>query len=108
MRNSIAAPINSLSASGSASFPKADFTLHIRATKPSSRSVNAAQPNTNAGIQLPYLYLTRSIARIGVTIIRDTVSPLGTCLRGDVTECLPVTGRLTFAVGHSDALDQDM
>src|SRR5262245_29808288 len=76
-RVSSAAPVSALSAIGSALLPKSVIRPRLRASRPSSRSVTDATPNTaNAATRQPVPPASRQATKTGTSTRRSTVSAL--------------------------------
>src|SRR6478672_2861120 len=74
-----AAPVSALSAIGSAILPKSVIRPRRRASRPSSRSVTDATPNTtNAATRQPVPPASRQATKTGTSSRRSTVSALAT------------------------------
>src|SRR5262245_12620639 len=72
-----AAPVSALSAIGSAILPKSVIRPRLRASRPSSRSVTDATPNTtNAATRQPVPPASRQATKTGTSTRRSTVSAL--------------------------------
>src|SRR5215472_5979446 len=74
-----AEPVRALSAIGSAILPKLVISPRLRASRPSSRSVTDATPNTtNATTRQPAPPASRQATKTGTSARRSTVSALAT------------------------------